>query len=45
MEKVWRIQGLWTNRMEVRIAQIRNYEPHPSHWANRRFEDVWLAKP
>jgi peptide/nickel transport system substrate-binding protein len=45
LEKVWRIQGLWTNRMEVRIAQIRNYEPHPSHWANRRFEDVWLAKP
>ena len=45
LEKVWRIQGLWTNRMEVRIAQIRNYEPHPSHWANRRFEDLWLAKP
>ena len=44
LEKVWRIQGLWTNRMEVRIARIRNYEPHPSHWANRRFEDVWMAQ-
>jgi peptide/nickel transport system substrate-binding protein len=44
LEKVWRIQGLWTNRMEVRIARIRNYEAHPSHWANRRFEDTWLAE-
>jgi ABC-type transport system substrate-binding protein len=44
LEKVWRIQGLWTNRLEVRWARIRNYEPQPSHWMNRRFEDVWLAE-
>jgi len=44
LEKVWRIQGLWTNRLEVRSAKIRNYEPQPSHWMNRRFEDVWLAE-
>ena len=25
-------------------AQIRNYEPQPSHWMNRRFEAVWLAQ-
>jgi peptide/nickel transport system substrate-binding protein len=43
LEKVWRIQGLWYTRVEVRSAKIRNYEPQPSHWMNRRFEDVWLA--
>jgi peptide/nickel transport system substrate-binding protein len=41
--KVWRIQGLWYTRLEVRSARVRNYEPQPSHWMNRRFEDVWLA--
>jgi peptide/nickel transport system substrate-binding protein len=44
LEKVWRIQGLWTTRLEVRSAKIRNYQPMPSHWSNRRFEDVWLAE-
>jgi peptide/nickel transport system substrate-binding protein len=44
LEKVWRIQTLWTNRMEVRLARIHNYEAHPSHWANRRFEDVWMSQ-
>jgi peptide/nickel transport system substrate-binding protein len=43
LEKVWRIQGLFYSRIEVRLARIRNYEPHPSHHMNRRFEDVWLA--
>jgi peptide/nickel transport system substrate-binding protein len=43
LQKAWRIQGLWTNRLEVRSAHLRNYEPQPSHWMNRRFEDVWLA--
>jgi peptide/nickel transport system substrate-binding protein len=43
-EKTWRIQGLWTNRLEVRSARIHNYTPHPSHWMNCRFEDVWLEK-
>jgi peptide/nickel transport system substrate-binding protein len=43
LEKVWRIQGLWTTRLEVRTARLRNYEPMPSHWNNRRFEDAWLA--
>jgi ABC-type transport system substrate-binding protein len=43
LEKVWRIQGLWYTRLEVRSARVRNYEPQPSHWMNRRFEDVWLA--
>ena len=44
LEKVWRIQGLWNSRLEVRSAKIRNYKPQPSHWMNRRFEDVWLAE-
>jgi ABC-type transport system substrate-binding protein len=44
LEKAWRIQGLWNSRLEVRSAKIRNYEPQPSHWMNRRFEDVWLAE-
>jgi peptide/nickel transport system substrate-binding protein len=44
LEKVWRIQGLWNSRLEVRSARIRNYTPQPSHWMNRRFEDVWLSE-
>jgi hypothetical protein len=44
LEKVWRIQGLWYMRLEVRSDRIRNYEPQPSYWMNRRFEDVWLAE-
>jgi peptide/nickel transport system substrate-binding protein len=44
LEKVWWIPGLWWTRLEVRSARIRNYEPHPSHWLNRRLEDVWLAE-
>jgi peptide/nickel transport system substrate-binding protein len=44
LQKAWRIHGLWNTRLEVRSARIRNYEPQPSHWMNRRFEDVWLAE-
>jgi peptide/nickel transport system substrate-binding protein len=44
LEKAWRIQGPWTTRLEVRSARMRNYEPQPSHWMNRRFEDMWLAE-
>lgn len=43
LTKAWRIEGLWTTRLEVRTARLRNYEPMPSHWNNRRFEDAWLA--
>jgi hypothetical protein len=38
------IPGLWWTRIEVRCSRIKNYEPHHSHWMNRRLEDVWLAK-
>jgi len=44
IEKSWQIMGLWWTRIEVRSARIRNYEPHPSHWLNRRLEDVWLSQ-
>jgi len=43
LQKAWWMQGLWWSRLEVRSARIRNYEPQPSHWMNRRFEDLWLA--
>jgi peptide/nickel transport system substrate-binding protein len=43
LEKMWWIPGAWWTRVEVRSARIRNYEPQPSHWMNRRLEDVWLA--
>jgi peptide/nickel transport system substrate-binding protein len=43
LQKTWWLQGLWWSRLEVRTARIRNYEPQPSHWMNRRFEDLWLA--
>ena len=43
LAKAWRIPGPWTTRIEVRTARLRNYEPMPSHWNNRRFEDAWLA--
>lgn len=44
LDKMWWIPGLWWTRVEVRSARIRNYEPQPSHWMNRRLEDVWLAE-
>lgn len=44
IEKNWEILGLWWTRVEVRSAKIRNYEPQPSHWLNRRLEDVWLSE-
>src|SRR5215470_1660274 len=43
MDKAWEIVGLWWTRAEVRSARIHNYEPMPSHWLNRRLEDVWLS--
>jgi ABC-type transport system substrate-binding protein len=43
LQKAWWIPGLWWTRLEVRSARVRNYEPMPSHWQNRRIEDVWLA--
>jgi len=43
MDKAWEIVGLWWTRVEVRSARIHNYEPMPSHWLNRRLEDVWLS--
>jgi peptide/nickel transport system substrate-binding protein len=44
LQKAWWIPGLWWTRVEVRSARLRNYEPQPSHWMNRRLEDVWLAE-
>ena len=41
LSKAWRIEGLWTTRLEVRTARLRNYEPMPSHWNDRRFERGW----
>jgi peptide/nickel transport system substrate-binding protein len=43
MDQAWEIVGLWWTRVEVRSARIHNYEPLPSHWMNRRLEDVWLS--
>jgi peptide/nickel transport system substrate-binding protein len=43
IKKGWFLPGLWWTRAEVRSSRIRNYEPHPNHWMNRRLEDVWLA--
>jgi len=43
IDKSWEIFCLWWTRAEVRSARIRNYTPQPSHWMNRRLEDVWLA--
>ncbi len=44
LQKAWWIPGLWWTRAEVRSSRMRNYEPHPSHWMNRRLDDVWLAE-
>jgi peptide/nickel transport system substrate-binding protein len=44
LEKAWWTPYLWWTRIEVRSARIRNYEPHPAHHLNRRFEDLWLAE-
>ena len=44
IKKAWWIPGLWWTRLDVRSAHIHNYEPMPSHWMNRRLEDVWLSE-
>ena len=44
IQKAWWLPALWWSRAEVRSARIRNYQPHPNHWMNRRLEDVWLAE-
>ena len=44
IDKTWQIMGLWWTRIEVRSARLHNYEPQPSHWLNRRLEDVWLSE-
>src|SRR5437016_3352794 len=44
MKKAWWLPGLWWSRAEVRSSRIRNYDPHPNHWMNRRLEDVWLSE-
>jgi peptide/nickel transport system substrate-binding protein len=44
IKKAWWLPGLWWTRAEVRSSRIRNYDPQPSHWMNRRLEDVWLAE-
>src|SRR5438093_4109798 len=44
MQKAWWLPGLWWSRAEVRSSRIRNYDPHPNHWMNRRLEDVWLSE-
>ena len=45
-ERVDRAVALHTgwSRAEVRSSRIRNYDPHPNHWMNRRLEDVWLSE-
>ena len=44
MAKTYWMPGLWWTRIEVRSSKIKNYEPHHSHWMNRRLEDVWMAQ-
>ena len=44
IKKAWWLPALWWSRAEVRSSRIRNYEPQPSHWMNRRLEDVWLSE-
>ena len=44
IKKAWWLPGLWWSRAEVRSSRIRNYDPHPNHWMNRRLEDVWLSE-
>lgn len=44
ISRAWWLPGLWWTRIEVRSAKSKNYEPHHSHWMNRRLEDVWLAQ-
>lgn len=44
LENTHWLSGLFWTRIEVRSSRIKNYSPHPSHWDNRRLQNVWLAK-
>jgi ABC-type transport system substrate-binding protein len=43
LQKAWWIPRLWWTPAEARTGRLHNYEPHPSHWMNRRLEDAWLS--
>ncbi len=44
LENAHWLSGLFWTRIEVRSSRIKNYSPHPSHWDNRRLQNVWPAK-
>ncbi len=44
LENAHWLSGLFWTRIEVRSSLIRGYSAHPSHWDNRRLQDMWLAK-
>lgn len=44
LENAYYMQGLWSSRAQVSVAEVKNYVAHPSHYTNQRLQDVWLAK-
>ncbi len=43
-EKAYWGMGIWPAKIYVLSRRIHNYIPHPNHFTNVKFQDVWLSK-
>jgi peptide/nickel transport system substrate-binding protein len=37
-------KGSWQTKIYVLSNRISNYVPHPNHFTNVKFQDVWLSR-
>jgi peptide/nickel transport system substrate-binding protein len=37
-------KGIWPTKHYVLARRIQNYAPHPTHFTNVKFQDVWLSQ-
>jgi peptide/nickel transport system substrate-binding protein len=37
-------KGFWSVKHYILSSRIRNYVPHPNHFTNVKFQDVWLSQ-
>jgi peptide/nickel transport system substrate-binding protein len=37
-------KGMWPTKHYVLARRIQNYTPHPTHFTNVKFQDVWLSQ-
>jgi peptide/nickel transport system substrate-binding protein len=43
-ENAYWVKGTWPTKIYVLSRRIQNYIPHPTHFTNVKFQDVWLSQ-